>query len=53
MIGLRMSPADIEKCKTLAASEERSAASFALLMYRRGLAQYETERAKSPKTRRG
>lgn len=44
MIGLRMDDAELTECKRLAAEDSRSAAQFALMMYRRGLAAYAAER---------
>ncbi|WP_143277356.1 hypothetical protein [Bordetella genomosp. 9] len=52
MIGLRMESLEFEKCKRYAAADERSAAQFALLMYRRGLEAYEAE-CKKQRRRQG
>jgi hypothetical protein len=38
MVGLRMDADEFAQCKAMAQAESRSAAQFALLMYRQGLA---------------
>lgn len=45
MVGLRMDTLEFEQCKALAEADARSAGQFALLMYRRGLADYQRETA--------
>ncbi len=46
MIGLRMERHEAEKCRAYAAADKRSAAQFALLMYLRGLKDFEAEQRK-------
>lgn len=52
MIGLRMDPAELSECKQFAAADNRSAAQFALMMYRRGLNDFQRELALPAKARR-
>ena len=53
MVGLRMDPQEHAICTAYAREDSRSAGAFALLMYRRGLALWEAERAQSaPRQRR-
>lgn len=47
-----MDTSEFEQCKALAEADARSAGQFALLMYRRGLADYQRETAATPSPRR-
>jgi len=38
-----MDPEELSECKQLAAADNRSAAQFALMMYRRGLSDFQRE----------
>ena len=52
-MGLRMSPEQAGQLARYAASDNRSAAQFALMMYLRGLQAWESERKAVKPTRRG
>lgn len=52
MIGLRMDPPELNECKQYAVADNRSAAQFALMMYRRGLADFQREHGAPQKPRR-
>lgn len=52
MIGLRMDPTELSECKQFAAADNRSAAQFALMMYRRGLSDFQREHAAPNNARR-
>lgn len=45
IITLRMSPADFEEARALAAEEDRKVSAFFRAMYRRGLADFKAKRA--------
>lgn len=47
LIGMRVSPAEHQRCREHAEREERSMSSFARRIYLKGLAQYEAELARS------
>lgn len=48
--GMRLWPDELAQARTLAAAEDRSAASFMRRVYLRGLAAYQAEREAAPAT---